>query len=83
MRAEDILPDHENQTERNGVMIRKGSVGAFLINARTWTDPETTPTARITAEHDLIDSLPALRALGLFEILSIRDAALQRLMDVH
>eukprot|EP01030_Chromulinospumella_sphaerica_P018133 gene18133-17985_t len=83
MRAEDMLPDDKNQVQRNGVMIRKGSVGAFLINARVWTAPTSTPAARSAAEQDLIDSLPALRALGLFEVLAIRDDALQRGVVLH
>ena len=83
MRAEDLQPDDKNQVQRNGVMIRIGSVGAFLINARVWTAPTSTPAARSAAEQDLIDSLPALRALGLFEVLAIRDGALQRLVDAH
>lgn len=83
MRAEDILPDHLNQVERDGVVIRKGNVGAFLANARVWCDPATDPEQKAAAERDLLDALPALRALGLFEVLSIRDADLQRLVETH
>lgn len=81
MRAEDLLPDPVNQTRINGVMIRKGTVAAFLANARLWCDPATDAAQRQAAERDVIDALPALRALGLFDVFSIRDAALQRLVD--
>lgn len=83
MKAQDILPDGQNQVERNGVVIRKGTVGAFLVNARIWCDPAADSARRAAAEKDIIDGLPALRELGLFEALSIRDAALRKLVDTH
>lgn len=83
MRATDMLPDHHNHTERQGVFIRKGTVGAFLVNAQIWTDPTATPALRQTAERDLLDALPALRALGLFDVLSIRNDTLRHFVDTH
>jgi hypothetical protein len=83
MRAEDILPDAVNQGEFNGVIVRKGTVAAFLANARVWSDPATDRAQRQAVERDLIDALPALRALGLFDVLSIQDAALRRLVETR
>ncbi|WLH86959.1 hypothetical protein [Pseudomonas sp. FP2338] len=83
MRAEELLPDNQNQTERHGVVIRKGSVGAFLVNARAWCDPNTDAQQRTIAEQDLLALLPALRALGLFEVFKVRDPQLQRLVDQY
>ena len=81
MRAEDILPDHANQGVFDGVTIRKGTVAAFLANARTWLDAATAPTERAAAERDMRDALPALRALGLFEVLAPGDARLRAFVD--
>jgi hypothetical protein len=36
---------------------------------------------REAAENDIVDALPALRALGLFDVLQIRDSRLQALVD--
>ena len=83
MRAADILPDHLNDGTFNGISVRKGSVGAFLANARVWTDPLTPANERTAAENDTVEALPALRALGLFDILTIRDAGLQALVESH
>jgi hypothetical protein len=83
MKAQDILPDHVNQADLDGVTIRKGTVGAFLVNARTWMDPATSAPHREEAQRDIVDALPALRALGLFEVLDIRDAALRGLIEAH
>lgn len=83
VRAEDLLPGDVNQTERDGVAIRKGTVGAFLVNAKVWCDATAGPAQRVAAERDIIDAIPALRALGLFEVFSIRDAALRQLVETH
>ncbi|ENH6342517.1 hypothetical protein ABWH74_005947, partial [Burkholderia vietnamiensis] len=49
----------------------------FLINARVLADPHAEPAERARAEADTIAALPALRALGLFDVLEVRDAALR------
>ncbi len=83
MRAEDVLPDAVNQTEINGVAVRKGTIGAFLVNARVLCDPAAPAAARAVAERDLVDALPALRALGLFDVFEIRDTALRAFIDAQ
>ncbi|PJJ22024.1 hypothetical protein SAMN05216517_11456 [Janthinobacterium sp. OK676] len=80
MRAEDVLPDQQNQGQFNGVTVRKGTVGAFLANARLWLDEPSGSAERSIAERDIVDALPALHALGLFDILQVRDAALRELV---
>ncbi len=80
MRAEDILPDDTHQIEKSGTVIRKGSVAAFLANAKCWSDPTTSPDERATAERDILAALPALRASGCsrcwpFATLPCRDAS--------
>lgn len=81
MRAEDVLADHQNQGQFNGVTVRKGTVGAFLANARLWLDDASSSAERSSAERDIVDALPALHALGLFDILQVRDLALRELVS--
>lgn len=83
MRAQDVLPDNTDHGQFNGVTVRKGTVGAFLANARVWLDPATTDEARAGAARDIEEALPALKALGLFEVLAIRDSRLQALLVRH
>lgn len=83
MRAEQVLPDSADRIEIRGATIRKGTVGAFLANARLWTDPQTSEQARAEAEADMLDALPALRAIGLFDVLDIRNVALRDWVDAH
>jgi len=80
-RAEDILPDNQNHAEQGGIVIRKGTVAAFLANARVWCDPASDASRRWAAERDILETLPSLQALGLFDVLSIRDPALKQLVD--
>lgn len=81
MQAQDLLPDDRNGAQFEGVTVRKGTVGAFLVNARVWCDAQAAPAARDGAARDMREALPALRALGLFEVLEVRDPALRRWLD--
>jgi hypothetical protein len=83
MRADQLLPDHLDASDFNGVAIRKGTVGAFLINARVWTSQSTDDAARANAAADIVEALPALCALGIFDVLDVRDPALRALIDQH
>ncbi|MET4575027.1 hypothetical protein [Ottowia thiooxydans] len=81
MRAQDILPDHADEMQINGLTVRKGSVGAFLVNARALSDPAVTGAAREAFLSDIEAALPALRALGLFDVLEIRDPQLRAFVE--
>lgn len=81
MQPQDILPDHQNDVQVNGLTVRKGSVGAFLASVRDWQDPARDAGLRAAAEADLRGLLPGLHALGLFQVFTARDPVLQRLID--
>ncbi|AHY57212.1 hypothetical protein [Stenotrophomonas rhizophila] len=83
MRPEDLLPDDHNHVQRAGITVRKGSVGAFLANATILLDADQDPAARNAAERDLLALLPGLHALGLFDVLVPKDAALRQLVEQH
>lgn len=77
MKASELLADDQNSLALNDrLSIRKGSVGAFLHNARLLMDKNTGAEQRQQLEMDTRELLPALDALGLFEILGIREEAL-------
>ncbi|MFO6005000.1 hypothetical protein [Pseudomonas aeruginosa] len=50
MKAEDILPDRQDRIRLGGVEIRKGSVGAFIANARLLLEEELPAAQRRQAE---------------------------------
>lgn len=80
MKAEDILPDRQDRIRLDGVEIRKGSVGAFIANARLLLERDRPAAQRRQAEEDLRALLPAIRALGLLELFELRDARLRALV---
>ncbi|MET4897822.1 hypothetical protein RN629_11795 [Sphingomonadaceae bacterium jetA1] len=80
MRADEVLAEDANRAEFGGLSVRKGTIAAFLMNARVWSDPTTGDEARRQAEADIRDAAPALRAVGLFEVLAVKDAALAKLL---
>lgn len=79
MQAQDILPDGQNSVSVNGSTIRKGSVGAMLANWRIISSTGD-DSARQQAMADLMALLPALHALGLFDIMQARDPRLAALI---
>jgi uncharacterized protein len=81
MRADQILPDDASHARFGGLTIRKGTVAAFLANARTWTRAEAGADERAHAQARIAEDLPALRALGLFDVLQVRDAGLRALIE--
>ena len=81
MRADQILPDDVNHGQFQGVTIRKGTVAAFLANARTWTDAHAGAEERAQARAQILEDLPALRALGLFDVLEVQDERLRALIE--
>lgn len=80
MRAQDVLPDDVNEVEVGGITVRKGSVGAFLANARVLQDLTASTEARTAAVGHIEALAPALRALGLFDVLEVRDPQLRALV---
>jgi len=81
MRADQILPDDVDHARFAGLTIRKGTVAAFLANARTCTRADASESERSQAQARIAEDLPALRALGLFEVLEIRDDRLRAWCD--
>lgn len=76
----DVLPDQVDRAEVNGVMVRKGTVAAFLQNAMRWSDTATPAKDRDAFEREITNSIPALQALGVFSVFELRDERLHAFM---
>lgn len=81
MRPDALLPDGVDVVEVNGVTVRKGSVGAFLISWRVMNDPGEDAGRLAAAREDLVGLLPGLRAMGVFDVFAARDPGLAALID--
>ncbi|GAB2852201.1 hypothetical protein GCM10027277_20690 [Pseudoduganella ginsengisoli] len=73
MQAHDILPAGASTAQFNGMEVRKGTIAAFLANARCWLNPDSTTAERAQAETDMAQALPAMAAIGVFDVLLPRD----------
>ncbi|MBJ2245148.1 MULTISPECIES: DUF7709 family protein [Pseudomonas] len=80
MRAEDVLADDTNEATFDGVTVRKGTVGAFLANVRVWSDSTASKDDQLLAEREIIQSLPALKAIGLLDVFEPKDFRLRELI---
>ena len=80
MRAEDVLADDTNEATFDGVTVRKGTVGAYLANVRVWSDSTASKDDQLLAEREIIQSLPALKAIGLLDVFEPKDFRLRELI---
>jgi hypothetical protein len=72
---QDVLPDGAEGTEFHGEYVRKGTIAAFIANARVLqSHPAGTPEHE-AATTQLRALKPALTAVGLFDVVTIRDPA--------
>lgn len=79
-RPQDVLPDEHDRTEIDGIVMRKGTVAAFVRNALRWTDPDTEDAERAALADAIVEAVPALRALGVLAVFEVRDARLRALI---
>lgn len=83
MRPQDVLPDNADRAEIGGVSVRKGTVAAFLQNAMRWSNPAVDAAARGDLAREIVEAVPALRALGVFTVFEVRDEELRLLLASH
>jgi hypothetical protein len=79
-RPQDVLPDHVEHADINGVTVRKGTIAAFLQNAMRWSDPATADADRPALEREIAAAMPALQAVGVFTVFEVRDERLRDFM---
>jgi hypothetical protein len=77
MRAHDVLAEDEDQIEFGGVRVRRNSLAAFLANAAFLRRPGLPVDMQDVILHEIFEALPALRAIGLFDVFEIKDPRLR------
>ncbi|MEU0494035.1 hypothetical protein [Mycobacterium sp. NPDC006124] len=80
VRAGDVLADGVDATTFDGLEVRKGSVAAFVANARKLARLEPGHADRDALEDELSSLAPALRAVGLLEVFTPRSAAIAAIL---
>jgi hypothetical protein len=81
MKAADVLPDGVDALERNGKVLRKGSVAAFIANAKALEAPDTPPDVRRAAEADLRELVPVLVEVGVFDVFEVRSPGVRAIVE--
>jgi hypothetical protein len=78
---EDVIPDGVEGADFNGTYVRKGSVAAFIANAKM-LDGLQRGSAEYEAVAGQIRGLKAaLEAAGLFDVLEVRNPAVAEILD--
>ncbi|MFL9836220.1 hypothetical protein ABS768_01845 [Flavobacterium sp. ST-75] len=72
MKAEELLPDNQNQVTINGQEIRKGSIGAFLLNCKTVINLDKNSNEYKTAMSNIKEQALLLEKIGLFEVFEVK-----------
>ncbi|KAA0099512.1 hypothetical protein CIW49_07800 [Mycolicibacterium sp. P1-18] len=81
IRPEDVLADGVEVTTFDGVDVRKGSVAAFVANARELARLAPGDAGRDALEGQLRALAPALRAVGLLEVFAPRSPDVAAILD--
>ncbi|KQY07568.1 hypothetical protein ASD37_11315 [Mycobacterium sp. Root135] len=74
IRPEDVLADGVEATTFGGLDVRKGTVAAFVANAKKLALLEQDDVGREPLEHELLALAPAVRAVGLLDVFAPRSA---------
>ena len=72
MKAEELLPDNQNQITINGQEIRKGSIGAFLLNCKAVMKLDKNSNEYKTTMNTIKEQALVLEKIGLFEVFEIK-----------
>lgn len=74
IRPEDVLADGAEATTFDGLDVRKGTVAAFVANAKRLAQLGPDDVGREPLERQLRAQAPALRAVGLLDVFAPRSA---------
>ncbi|MDI5967065.1 hypothetical protein [Streptantibioticus silvisoli] len=80
VRPEDLLPDGADTCVINDVEVRKGSVAAFVANAKRLDGLELGTPEDTEVRAQLRKLVPALRAVGVLDVFTVRSETLADLI---
>lgn len=79
--AADMIPDQASYAEKDGTVIRKGTMAAALANAEIIGAADATEEERQQAMAALKMLAPSLKAIGLTKFLHWNNPEIQALFD--
>ncbi|MDA7742280.1 hypothetical protein N8865_01540 [Francisellaceae bacterium] len=80
-KPEDMIADDKSHFERDGHVIRKGTMAAALANAEIIESLDATLKEKELALETLGELVPILKAFGLTKFLTWKNQDIQKLFD--
>ncbi|WP_285030362.1 hypothetical protein [Mycolicibacterium sp. lyk4-40-TYG-92] len=77
----DVLADDVNSATLNGTTVRKGSVAAFIANAKLFESLAPTDPSYSEVEAQLRELASALQAVGVLDVFTPRASAIAALIE--
>lgn len=77
IRPEDVLPDDRDHAELHGITVRKGSVAAFVANAKLLDVLPHGSPERAQALAQLQALAPSVAAVGLLDVFQPRSSEIE------
>lgn len=81
IRPDDILADKENFVELNGLIVRKGSIAAFLKNIDLFENSESTEAQKKAALDMIKELAPVIIASGLHRHAVFKNTTIQDILN--
>lgn len=81
IKPEDILPDHVNSFEVNGVTVRKATVGAVIANANILASSHASMDEKQKAKESIQALIPSLVAIGMHEHVVWKNPDIQKMIN--
>lgn len=81
VKPENVLVDDKNYLEKDGKMLRKGTVAAALANAEIFESIDASTLEKQKAIEAIKELAPALKTLGLTKFLTWKNKKIQEIFD--
>lgn len=80
-KPEDVMSDDASHVEKNGVVIRKGSMAAVMANIEVIEDDSASPAEKQSAKEAIKELAPTLIGVGMTEYVTWKNPEVQAIFD--
>lgn len=81
MRPEDILPEGVDSVESQGVMVRKGTVAAYIANIAVLENDASTTEEKEKALTVMKELAPSIIAMGLHDFVTFKNFQAEKILN--
>jgi hypothetical protein len=80
VRPENILPDGVDNTAINGIVVRKGTIAAFLANTDILENPNASEKQKQEAINAMKELAPAVITIGLHKHVIFKNPEVEQIL---